>query len=236
MPSPTSTTTLPLAASPSKRPQLHQPGQLRNAGVQSESAPGSTFTTVGSGNYNQSGGSTKVDGALVGRWPSASINGGTLARQRRHHYRQRQHERHALSRRYTGAAGALAIVGNYAQTSAGIFQLELGGLTPGSQFDLLNVSGTTNLTGTLDVSLINGFFPAVGNTFTFLTSGGTRTGSFSITNGLNIGGGEILNVVYGSNFVELSTALLFHHRSVERRNGCLEQRPAMEHWRTTACV
>ena len=49
------------------------------------------------------------------------------------------------------------------------------------------------------------------------------TGTFSFTNGLNIGNGEILNVIYGSNFVELSTASI-HHRSVERRNGCLEQR------------
>ncbi len=104
-----------------------------------------------------------------------------------------------------GAAGMLGIVGNYAQLSAGVFQLELGGLVPGSQFDLLNVTGTTSLSGTLNVSLINSFFPAVGDTFTFLTSTGGVSGIFGTVNGLNIGGGEILKVIYGSNYVELST-------------------------------
>ena len=107
-----------------------------------------------------------------------------------------------------GAAGALGITGNYAQTSAGIFQLELGGLTAGSQFDVLNVTGTTSLNGTLDVSLINGFFPAVGDTFTFLTSGGVVSGIFSTVNGLNIGGGEVLQVVYNANNVQIGTLSL----------------------------
>ena len=74
----------------------------------------------------------------------------------------------------------------------------------------LNVTGNVNLnnSGTLNVSLINGFFPTVGNTFTFLTTGGTVSGEFGTVNGLNIGGGLQLDVIYGSNFVELTTMAL----------------------------
>ena len=43
--------------------------------------------------------------------------------------------------------------------------IELGGLTPGSQFDRLNSTGTVNVDGTLDVSFINGFTPAAGHSF-----------------------------------------------------------------------
>jgi hypothetical protein len=104
-------------------------------------------------------------------------------------------------------AGQLNINGNYTQTSAGVFNLGLGGLTAGTGFGYLNVSGSALINGTLNVNLMN-FFPAVGDTFKFLTTGGSVTGTFAITNGLNIGSGEILTVIYGSNFVELSTGYI----------------------------
>jgi hypothetical protein len=106
------------------------------------------------------------------------------------------------------SAGALTINGNYTMTSNGTFNLGLGGLTPGTQFGFLGISGNALIDGTLNVNLLNNFFPAVGDTFTFLTSGGTVSGTFAFTNGLNIGNGEVLNVIYGSNFIELATAFL----------------------------
>ena len=105
-------------------------------------------------------------------------------------------------------AGALHITGNYTQTAAGIFNLGLGGLSPGTQFGFLGITGNANLDGTLNVSLINGFFPTVGNSFTFLTTGGSVSNEFSTVNGLNIGDGLQLDVIYGSNFVELTTMAL----------------------------
>ena len=179
------------------------PGVFSNAGAVSVGS-GSTFSTS-SGSYNQSAGSTKVDGALAPAGHLASFAGGTLLGNGGTITANVSMSGTLSPGDAPGAAGALGIVGNYAQLSAGVFQLELGGLVPGSQFDLLNVSGTTSLSGTLDISLINSFFPAVGNTFTFLTSTGGVSGIFGTVNGLNIGGGEILNVIYGSNFVELST-------------------------------
>ena len=48
--------------------------------------------------------------------------------------------------------------------------IEVGGNTAGSTFDVLAISGLATLGGTLDVSLINGFIPAPGSTYTILTS------------------------------------------------------------------
>ncbi|MFT5524003.1 MAG: hypothetical protein ACI9HK_001953, partial [Pirellulaceae bacterium] len=47
--------------------------------------------------------------------------------------------------------------------------VELGGLQPGSEFDRIEVAGTANLDGTLQVQLINGFVPQVGDEFEVIT-------------------------------------------------------------------
>lgn len=56
--------------------------------------------------------------------------------------------------------------------------MELGGTTPGTQFDQVHVSGNLLLDGTLQVKLINGFTPAVGNTFDIL-DWTNKSGAFS---------------------------------------------------------
>jgi len=183
------------------------PSSFANAGVVNVGT-GSTFTTGGSGNYNQSAGSTKVDGALTAGGGHATFNGGTLLGNGGTITGNVSMSGTISPGDTPGAAGALGIAGNYAQLAAGVFQLELGGLTAGTQFDLLNVTGTTSLSGTLDISLINAFFPNVGDTFTFITSGGLVSGIFGTVNGLNIGGGEVLQVVYNANNVQISTLSL----------------------------
>jgi len=65
--------------------------------------------------------------------------------------------------------GFLAISGNYVQTSAGALDIELGGLIPGSEHDVLQISGTATLGGTLDVLLFGGFFPTDGDQFDVLS-------------------------------------------------------------------
>ncbi|HVP49988.1 MAG TPA: PEP-CTERM sorting domain-containing protein [Candidatus Bathyarchaeia archaeon] len=182
-----------------------------NAGAVSVGS-GSTFTTGGTRNYVQSGGSTQLNGTLTAGGGSATFSGGVL-------FGNGGTVNGNLTMAGTIApaatinasnvpltAGGLSINGNYTQTLAGIFNLGLGGLAPGSQFGFLSVSGNALIDGTLNVNLLDGFFPSVGNTFTFLTTGGSVSGTFTSTNGLNIGNGEILNVIYGSNFIELSTA------------------------------
>jgi hypothetical protein len=54
----------------------------------------------------------------------------------------------------------------------------MAGLTPITQYDQLAVQGTATLGGTLEVSLLSGFVPAVGNSFVVLTCT-TCTGTFA---------------------------------------------------------
>ena len=54
--------------------------------------------------------------------------------------------------------------------------MELGGLTAGSQHDQINASGTVTLDGILDLDLINGFTPVLGNSFDLFN--GTLVGDF----------------------------------------------------------
>lgn len=78
--------------------------------------------------------------------------------------------------------GTLSITGNYTQSASGTFTAEIGGLLAGTQYDVLNVSGTAFLDGLLNVSLYDlgsGLFaPQAGNTFDILTADLIQ-GSFS---------------------------------------------------------
>lgn len=79
--------------------------------------------------------------------------------------------------------GTLTIRGNFAQTSNGIFRLELGGLSSG-EFGLLAVTGNATLAGTLQLVRSANFQFMPGNKLVFLTANSV-TGSFSTVQGLN---------------------------------------------------
>ncbi len=69
------------------------------------------------------------------------------------------------------SAGKATITGNYIQTAGGTLNMELGGLTPGTQHDQLVVTGTATLGGTLIVRLLPGYVPSATNMFSILTYG-----------------------------------------------------------------
>jgi len=77
----------------------------------------------------------------------------------------------------SATAGELSITGNYSQTDE--LDIGIGGPSAGADFGFLNATGTASLSGTLEVTLTDGFSPYFGETFTILTAG-TRTGSFGI--------------------------------------------------------
>ena len=79
------------------------------------------------------------------------------------------------------SAGSITVQGDYTQSADGILEMELGGTTAGTQYDQLTVTGTATMAGTLNVSLIDGFIPQVGDSFTILPYG-TRSGGFSTLN------------------------------------------------------
>ncbi|HMP08166.1 MAG TPA: hypothetical protein PJ982_17595, partial [Lacipirellulaceae bacterium] len=83
--------------------------------------------------------------------------------------------------------GILTIQGNYTQSLSGELEIEVGGLTAGTQHDRLDVvadpnlpgSGVATLAGRLNVPLIGGFVPNVGDQITFLTAEGGIAGDFN---------------------------------------------------------
>jgi hypothetical protein len=73
----------------------------------------------------------------------------------------------------------VTIVGNYTQLPGSTLEIEVGGLTPGVEHDLLVVTGTATLGGRLEVPLIDGYTPIAGkDEITFLTAAGGIFGSF----------------------------------------------------------
>ena len=80
--------------------------------------------------------------------------------------------------------GTLAVGGNYTQGAGGTLQTEVNGTTPGTQFDVIAVTGTATLNGTL--AIVSGFTPALTDTFRIVTAA-TRTGEFSAVTGAQPG-------------------------------------------------
>ncbi len=178
-------------------------GSFTNAGLFTVSK-GSTFTVGGSGfNFTQTAGTTTVDGTLSGAGSGAlNLNGGTLL------------GAGSLGYSVVDAAtltpgdsatktGALAVSGTYAQVTAGSLGVTIGGTTPGTQYDQLNVSSTANLNGTLNISLASGFTPTIGSTFDILNASSV-SGTFSTVNGLSINSSEHFTITYQGNDVILT--------------------------------
>ena len=74
-------------------------------------------------------------------------------------------------------SGILAANGGYVSSSNALLNCALGGTTAGTGHGQLQVAGTVTLNGGLSVDLINGFSPALNDSFTVLTAG-TRGGTF----------------------------------------------------------
>ena len=106
----------------------------------------------------------------------------------------------------TGAAGTITINKSYTQTATGRLEIELGGTSPGVNSDLLftntQTSTSATLAGTLNVSLINAFRPAVNSSIQIMRFL-SRSGSFATTNGMDLGGGQVLSANYLTNEVVL---------------------------------
>jgi hypothetical protein len=78
----------------------------------------------------------------------------------------------------TNGQGQLIINGAYTQTTNGAINLEISGPTAGNGFGVLVVSNTATLSGDVNLTLTNGYFPGTNATFTFLTCG-ARVGFFN---------------------------------------------------------
>ncbi len=102
-----------------------------------------------------------------------------------------------------GAAGVLVINGTYTQTASGSLDVDLGGTMAGSQYDQLVVSGSATLAGTLNVALIDGFEPVLGDAFQVMTFA-SSTGVFTDYNGMVVGNQLILSPIFNPGDLTLS--------------------------------
>jgi T5SS/PEP-CTERM-associated repeat protein len=101
------------------------------------------------------------------------------------------------------SAGLLSIDGHYDQDKQGRLAIELGGTMPGAQHDVLSISGTASLDGTLEVSLINDFMPSAGQTFDILTAMGDISGNFQTEVLPMLSSGLFFDVTYSTSAVTL---------------------------------
>jgi RHS repeat-associated protein len=95
--------------------------------------------------------------------------------------------------------GELNITGNYVQASDGKLNIKVGGTTPGTTYDVLNISGSASLDGTLNITLVDGFVPQVIQTFDLITFG-SHTAEFDSVQNPSAGTHPLM---YASNSVRL---------------------------------
>ncbi len=157
-------------------------GGLRNVGDYLQTAGAthvdSTLTLQSGGVANIQGGLVSGTGTIVG---DVNNTGGTVGP--------------------GNSPGTLNIDGNYMQAAAATLAIEIAGLF---SFDLLDITGDATIDGTISVSLLGGYAPTIGDTFRILVAN-SLNGTFN-TNLLPTSSGiPIFDVVYGADFIELTT-------------------------------
>jgi hypothetical protein len=179
---------------------------------------GSTFTVGGAGSYEQTGGKTVVDGTLTTssskyrteesesdseealgniKISKGSLfgNGGNISA-------------HVVSSGTITPAdsattvGQLKVTGAYAQKAAGALDINILGAGAG-HYNVLNVTGTATLGGTLNIGLLKNFVPSIGDTFVILTARSVVS-EFATVNGTKINNSEHFTVTYNTGNVTLT--------------------------------
>ncbi|RJP38135.1 MAG: hypothetical protein C4547_04920 [Phycisphaerales bacterium] len=125
--------------------------------------------------FTQTGGAVIVRGGRVEFDNPVTLQGGRIGG-----------NSNAVIQRLTNAGGSVSpgespgtftLEGDYEQGPDGALEIELGGRTPGQQHDVFVVTGDAAVGGALEILLIDGFEPQVGDTFTVMTYG-SHSGEF----------------------------------------------------------
>ena len=77
--------------------------------------------------------------------------------------------------------GAITITGNLTMDANSVLNIELGGPGRGTGYDWINVLGTAQLAGTLNVTSYNGFTPPAGSSYNVMQFA-SKTGNFATLN------------------------------------------------------
>jgi len=150
---------------------------VRSAGTGTATI-GLSFNNAGTVDVNS--GTLAINHGYVQTAGTSTLNGGNLAGQVNIQGGELKGNGSVLGNVTNGSRvspgfspGQLDISANYTQLAAGDFVAEIGGLTAGTQYDRLNVTGTITLGGTLHPSLINGFMPLPGSQFVIIDNRGS---------------------------------------------------------------
>jgi hypothetical protein len=100
--------------------------------------------------------------------------------------------------------GTLSVIGDYAQGASAELHIDLAGATRGA-WDLLSASGAVSLDGSLNVFLLGGYTPALGESFTIVTARGGVSGTFSDAVLPPLPAGQTWSIEYDPTSVVLST-------------------------------
>ncbi len=95
---------------------------------------------------------------------------------------------------FGGSVGTLSVSGSWTQTAAGRTRVRVDGQTAGSSFDRLDVAGSADLDGTLELVVGGSFNGQLGDMLTVATHGGS-TGALTLE-GEQLGGGLKLDLSY----------------------------------------
>jgi len=189
-------------------------GGFSNAGKLTISK-GSTFTIGGTGNYAQTGGATAITGTLsvpsnynqsggttnvtgiLNTTGGANVTGGSVFGIGTITGNIDLTGGLLSPGAATKKAGELTVKGTYAQSGAGAFDVDLGGTKAGTQYDVLDITSTATLGGVLNVDLISGFKPTVGETFDVMDYT-SETGTFTTLNLPKLTGGDTWSISYNA--------------------------------------
>jgi hypothetical protein len=152
------------------------------------------------GGFVQTDGITQIDGASIASALPVRIDGGRLQGSGTIEASVVNAETVAPGL----SSGLLEIRGAYTQTANASYEVELGGILPADGFDRLQIGTTAELDGILDVRLLDGFVPSIGDRFEILTFA-SRRGDFAEEIGLVFGDGSGFNRIVS----ETSLALEF---------------------------
>ena len=159
----------------------NQPGSAGNYTLSGGTLDANNIILNDGGSFDFDGGMLMVDtftGDLVN-------NGGTLAP--------------------GNSPGTTHIIGDYTQSATGMLDIEIGGLLAGTEYDVLNVSGTAALAGTLNVDwfdLGDGLFKAnLGDSFDILAAE-TIIGQFDMLSLGLLDAGLAWDVSYMTDFID----------------------------------
>lgn len=99
--------------------------------------------------------------------------------------------------------GTMAFGGDLSFGPLAALEIELAGTMPGTQFDRVTVADQLSLGGALEVSLLGGFTPTMGDSFEIITAAGGITGTFTSELLPALSPNLEWNVLYGANSVSL---------------------------------